>query len=209
MRAVLIAGARPNFMKVKPVLDALEQRGAQTTLVHTGHYDAGMSDVFFDELGIRAPDQSLDVGSGTHAEQTSRVMVAFEPLLDKLAADVVVVVGDVNSTMACTLVAAKAVIPVAHVEAGLRSRDWTMPEEVNRVVTDRLSRYLLAPSEDAMATIPCMYKRQASWASMPTLASASGYGYSWLRNVAGQPAGYLPIGESCASDGDAVTGSGG
>jgi UDP-N-acetylglucosamine 2-epimerase (non-hydrolysing) len=149
MRAVLIAGARPNFMKVKPVLDALEQRGAHTTLVHTGQR-RGDERHFFDELGIRAPDHSLGVGSGTHAEQTSQVMVAFEPLLDKLAADVVVVVGDVNSTMACTLVAAQAVIPVAHVEAGLRSRDWTMPEEVNRVVTDRLSRYLLAPSEDAI-----------------------------------------------------------
>ena len=148
-----MAGARPNFMKIKPVLDALERRGAETVLVHTGqHYDAGMSDVFFEELGIRKPDHSLGVGSGTHAIQTGRVMTAFEPLLDELRPDIVVVVGDVNSTLACTLVAAKAnpPVPVAHVEAGLRSGDWTMPEEVNRVVTDRLSRWLLAPSADAV-----------------------------------------------------------
>lgn len=138
-------------MKVKPVLDALEARGADTVLIHTGqHYDAGMSDVFFDELGIRHPDHSLGVGSGTHAEQTARVMVAFEPLLDQLRPDAVVVVGDVNSTLACSLVAAKATVAVAHVEAGLRSGDWTMPEEVNRLVTDRLSRWLLAPSPDAV-----------------------------------------------------------
>lgn len=107
MHVVCVAGARPNFMKIKPVLDALERRGARTTLVHTGQrYDAGMSDVFFDELGIRPPDHSLNVGSGTHAEQTAGVMVAFEPLLDKLRPDVVVVVGDVNSTLACALGAA-------------------------------------------------------------------------------------------------------
>ena len=154
MHAVLVAGARPNFMKIKPVLDALEARGATTVLVHTGqHYDIAMSDVFFDELGIRPPDHALGVGSGSHAEQTARVMTAFEPLLVQLHPDVVVVVGDVNSTMACTLVAAKAVVPVAHVEAGLRSRDWTMPEEVNRVVTDRLSSYLLAPSQDAVENL--------------------------------------------------------
>jgi UDP-N-acetylglucosamine 2-epimerase (non-hydrolysing) len=138
-------------MKIKPVLDALEAAGATTILVHTGqHYDAGMSDVFFEELGIRRPDHALGVGSGSHAEQTARVMTAFEPLLAELAPDAVVVVGDVNSTLACSLVAAKAVIPVAHVEAGLRSRDWTMPEEVNRVVTDRLSRWLLVPSPDGV-----------------------------------------------------------
>ncbi|MBW3614732.1 MAG: UDP-N-acetylglucosamine 2-epimerase (non-hydrolyzing) [Actinobacteria bacterium] len=151
MRFLCVAGARPNFMKIKPVLDALEARGAETVLVHTGqHYDPGMSEVFFEELGIRRPDYSLGVGSGTHAEQTARVMVAFEPLLDQLRPDAVVVVGDVNSTLACSLVAAKANVAVAHVEAGLRSGDWTMPEEVNRVVTDRLSRWLLAPSPDAV-----------------------------------------------------------
>ena len=146
-----MAGARPNFMKIKPVMDALEAGGADVVLVHTGqHYDAAMNDVFFDELGIRAPDHFLGVGSGGHADQTGRVMTAFEPLVEKLKPDVVVVVGDVNSSMACALVAAKAGPLVAHVEAGLRSRDWSMPEEVNRVVTDRVSDYLLAPSPDAV-----------------------------------------------------------
>jgi UDP-N-acetylglucosamine 2-epimerase (non-hydrolysing) len=109
-----------------------------------------MSDVFFSELGIQAPDHHLDVGSGSHAEQTARVMIAFEPLVAELQPDVVVVVGDVNSTMACAIVAAKAGALVAHVEAGLRSRDWGMPEEVNRVVTDKVSDLLLAPSPDAV-----------------------------------------------------------
>ncbi|MHB1533769.1 MAG: non-hydrolyzing UDP-N-acetylglucosamine 2-epimerase [Acidimicrobiales bacterium] len=151
MRVVCVAAARPNFMKVKPVMDALEARGVEVTLVHTGqHYDPEMSDVFFSELGLRAPDCFLGVGSGSHAEQVARVMVAFEPLVERVRPDVVVVVGDVNSTLACALVAAKAGPLVAHVEAGLRSRDWSMPEEVNRVVTDRVSDYLLAPSPDAV-----------------------------------------------------------
>lgn len=137
-------------MKVKPVLDALEARHVETVLVHTGqHYDPAMSDVFFADLGLRRPDHHLGVGSGTHAEQTARVLTAFEPLVADVAPDVVVVVGDVNSTVACALVAAKAGCLVAHVEAGLRSRDWSMPEEVNRVVTDRLSDFLFAPSSDA------------------------------------------------------------
>jgi UDP-N-acetylglucosamine 2-epimerase (non-hydrolysing) len=151
MRVICVAGARPNFMKVKPLMDALEARSAEVVLVHTGqHYDLAMSDAFFDDLGIRSPDHSLGVGSGTHAEQTARVMMAFEPLVAKVEPDVVVVVGDVNSTMACALVTAKSGPRLAHVEAGLRSRDWTMPEEVNRVVTDRVSDYLLAPSPDAV-----------------------------------------------------------
>jgi UDP-N-acetylglucosamine 2-epimerase (non-hydrolysing) len=151
VRVICIAGARPNFMKIKPVLDALERRDVETCLVHTGqHYDSSMSDVFFDELGIREPDHHLEVGSGTHAEQTGRVMAAFEPLVEKVQPHVVVVVGDVNSTMACAIVAAKAGPLVAHVEAGLRSRDWEMPEEINRVVTDRVSDLLLAPSPDAV-----------------------------------------------------------
>ena len=152
MRVVCAAGARPNFMKVKPVLDALERRAVDTVLVHTGqHYDAAMNDVFFADLGIRAPDHWLGVGSGSHAEQTARVMEAFEPALSDLAPEVVVVVvGDVNSTVACALVAAKSGALVAHVEAGLRSRDWSMPEEINRVVTDRVSDYLFAPSADAV-----------------------------------------------------------
>ena len=145
-----MAGARPNFMKVKPVVDALERRAVDVEIVHTGqHYDPEMSDVFFEELGLRLPDHALGVGSGTHAQQTAGVMVALEPIVARLQPDVVVVVGDVNSTLAGALVAAKANLPLAHVEAGLRSRDWTMPEEVNRVVTDRLSTYLFAPSPEA------------------------------------------------------------
>lgn len=151
MRVVCVAGARPNFMKVKPVLDALVARKVDVSFVHTGqHYDESMSDIFLCELGVRHPDHYLGIGSGTQAEQTGRVMTAFEPVVEDLAPDVVVVVGDVNSTMACALVAAKSGAQVAHVEAGLRSRDWSMPEEVNRVVTDRLSDLLLAPSADAV-----------------------------------------------------------
>jgi UDP-N-acetylglucosamine 2-epimerase (non-hydrolysing) len=154
VKAILVAGARPNFMKVAPVLRALEAREVTCSLVHTGqHYDDKMSDVFFDELGIREPDVNLAVGSGTHAEQTAAIMQRFEPIVEKIWPDVVVVVGDVNSTVACSLVAAKLGPLVAHVEAGLRSRDWDMPEEVNRVVTDRLSDYLLAPSRDAVANL--------------------------------------------------------
>ncbi|MFD4554657.1 non-hydrolyzing UDP-N-acetylglucosamine 2-epimerase [Streptomyces sp. NPDC058469] len=149
-RIICVAGARPNYMKIKPVMDALERRGAEVVLVHTGqHYDPAMNDVFFADLGIRPPDRFLGVGSGSHAEQTGRVMTAFEPLLDEVAPDLVVVVGDINSTLACALVTAKAGPLLAHVEAGLRSRDWSMPEEVNRVATDRVSDYLLAPSPDA------------------------------------------------------------
>jgi len=154
MRAVLVAGARPNFMKVAPVLWALEAAGAEVVLVHTGqHYDEKMSDVFFSDLGLRSPDVNLGVGSGTQAHQTAAVMTAFESLVGELAPDVVVVFGDVNSTVACGLVTAKSGARLAHVEAGLRSRDWAMPEEVNRVVTDRLSDYLLAPSADACANL--------------------------------------------------------
>ncbi|MDP9442719.1 MAG: UDP-N-acetylglucosamine 2-epimerase (non-hydrolyzing) [Actinomycetota bacterium] len=154
MRVVCVAGARPNYMKVKPVLDALEERGVDAVLVHTGqHYDPMLNEVFFDELGLRPPDHFLGVGSGTHAEQSARVMTAFEPLVEQLAPDVVVVVGDVNSTLACALVAAKAGPRVAHVEAGLRSRDWSIPEEVNRVGTDRVSDWLLASSEDAVENL--------------------------------------------------------
>ncbi|MFI5496977.1 non-hydrolyzing UDP-N-acetylglucosamine 2-epimerase [Actinoplanes sp. NPDC051859] len=153
-RIVCVAGARPNFMKVKPVMDALESRGAEVVLVHTGqHYDAAMNDVFFSDLGLRPPDRHLGTGSGTHAEQTARVLTAFEPVLAELAPAAVVVVGDVTSTLACALVAAKAGVPVGHVEAGLRSRDWDMPEEVNRVVTDRLSDLLFAPSPDGAANL--------------------------------------------------------
>ncbi len=151
MKITCVAGARPNFMKIKPVLDALDAAGHETELVHTGqHYDAAMSDVFFDDLGLRSPDVHLEVGSGTHAEQTGRVMVAFEAHIEASRPDWVVVVGDVNSTLACAIVGAKAGCRVAHVEAGLRSRDWSMPEEVNRVATDHISDLVLAPSTDGV-----------------------------------------------------------
>ncbi len=151
MRALCVVGARPNFMKIKPVVDGLEGRGVEVVLVHTGqHYDQSMSTVFFDELGIRPPDRWLDVGSGSHAEQAARVMIALDPVMADVEPDVVVVVGDVNSTLAASLVAAKSPARLAHVEAGLRSRDWTMPEEVNRLVTDSVSDDLLAPSADAV-----------------------------------------------------------
>lgn len=151
---ICIAGARPNFMKVKPVLDALQTREVPTLLVHTGqHYDPQMSDVFFDELGLRPADHHLGVGSASHARQTAAIMVGFEALVDQTRPRAVVVVGDVNSTVACALVAAKAGALVAHVEAGLRSRDWAMPEEINRVATDRLSDLLLAPSADAVENL--------------------------------------------------------
>ena len=147
---MLVAGARPNFVKLAPVLRALDGRGVECSLVHTGqHYDREMSGVFFDELGIRTPDHSLDVGSGSHAKQTALLMTRFDEVLESETPSAVVVFGDVNSTMACSLIAAKQGSFVAHVEAGLRSRDWAMPEEVNRVVTDRVSDLLLAPSSDA------------------------------------------------------------
>jgi UDP-N-acetylglucosamine 2-epimerase (non-hydrolysing) len=146
-----VVGARPNFMKVAPVLRAgAAIPGMRQFLVHTGqHYDAAMSDRFFADLGLPAPDVNLGVGSGTHAVQTARIMTEFEPVIDRLAPDWVVVYGDVNSTMACTLVAAKKSVRVAHVEAGLRSRDRAMPEEINRLVTDVLADLLLTPSRDA------------------------------------------------------------
>lgn len=145
-----VVGARPNFMKAAPVLAAGRGRQVRQLLVHTGqHYDRSMSDAFFDDLGLPAPDEHLGVGSGTHAEQTARIMLAFEPVLTRHRPDWVVVYGDVNSTVACALVAAKLGIRVAHVEAGLRSRDWSMPEEINRVLTDRLGDLLLTPSRDA------------------------------------------------------------
>lgn len=154
----MVAGARPNFMKVAPVLRALHAAGHEGILVHTGqHYDAAMSDTFFEELGIPAPTHHLGVGTASHAVQTARIMEAFEPVLLEERPEWVIVVGDVNSTMAAALVAVKLKgetgSRVAHVEAGLRSNDWRMPEEVNRVVTDRLSDLLLTPSEDAAANL--------------------------------------------------------
>jgi len=154
MKIINVVGARPNFMKMAPLVRALERRGLVQQLVHTGqHYDENMSRIFFEELGMPAPEIHLEVGSGTHAEQTARVMVAFERVLQAERPDLVVVVGDVNSTLACSVVSAKLCVPVAHVEAGLRSFDRSMPEEVNRVVTDRLSEILLTPSADGDANL--------------------------------------------------------
>jgi UDP-N-acetylglucosamine 2-epimerase (non-hydrolysing) len=147
----LIAAARPNFMKIAPLYHALRAaEWARPVLVHTGqHYDLNMSDVFFQELQLPAPDLHLGVGSGSHAAQTGQVMMAYETILRESGPDLVVVVGDVNSTAAATLAAAKLGIPVAHLEAGLRSFDRTMPEEINRLVTDVLADRLWTPSPDA------------------------------------------------------------
>lgn len=150
MKVLHVVGARPNFMKIAPVMKALDERGVAQELLHTGqHYDPSMSDVFFADLGLPRPDLSLGVGSGTHAEQTARVMLGFEQVVRDRKPDRIVVVGDVNSTLACALVAAKLHVPCAHVEAGLRSFDMRMPEEINRVLTDRICDLLLTPSEDA------------------------------------------------------------
>src|SRR5213083_230996 len=151
MKVLNVVGARPNFMKIAPIVDEMKKApDLRGVLLHTGqHYDDGMSDVFFRDLGIPIPDVYLDVGSGTHAEQTARIMVEFEKVCLREKPDLVVVVGDVNSTMACTIVAAKLLIPVAHVEAGLRSFDLSMPEEINRLVTDALASLLFTTSRDA------------------------------------------------------------
>ena len=152
LRVINVVGARPNFMKVAPIVEAMRARPREFAplLVHTGqHYDARMSEAFFRDLGLPAPDVHLGVGSGTHAAQTAAVMLRFEPVVVEHEPDWVVVVGDVNSTLACALVCAKLRVRVAHVEAGLRSRDRAMPEEINRLVTDQLSDLLLTPSPDA------------------------------------------------------------
>lgn len=137
----LVAGARPNFMKIAPIVRALQAHGGLAfKIIHTGqHYDREMNDVFFEELGIPEPDVFMAAGGGSHAQQTAKIMVAFEELCQAERPDVVLVVGDVNSTLACSIVAKKLNIPVAHVEAGLRSGDMAMPEEVNRLVTDSIS----------------------------------------------------------------------
>jgi UDP-N-acetylglucosamine 2-epimerase (non-hydrolysing) len=150
VKIVHVVGARPNFMKIAPVMKAIARAGyAEQRLVHTGqHYDVSMSDVFFSDLGMPVPDIHLGVGSGSHAEQTAKVMVGFEKVCLEERPDLVVVAGDVNSTMACAIDCAKLRIPCAHVEAGLRSFDMEMPEEVNRIITDRLCDILLTPSAD-------------------------------------------------------------
>lgn len=148
----IIAGARPNFMKIAPIIRAIQQRQAQGSrlryrLVHTGqHYDARMSGDFFTQLGIPEPDVNLEVGSGTQAEQTASIMTKYERLLLQSRSDLCLVVGDVTSTMACAIAAQKLRVPVAHVEAGIRSGDWTMPEEINRLVTDSITNWFFTTS---------------------------------------------------------------
>ncbi len=154
-RIDLIAGARPNFMKIAPIIDALhaaEKRGGSLRfrLIHTGqHYDRAMSGSFFEELCIPRPDINLEVGSGTQAEQTAAIMVNYEKVLLEDKSDLCLVVGDVTSTMACAIAARKVGVPVAHVEGGIRSGDWTMPEEINRVVTDSITNWFFTTSETA------------------------------------------------------------
>lgn len=150
-RILHVVGARPNFMKLAPIMRALAQEPTRFTqlLVHTGqHYDANMSDIFFKELELPTPDVNLEIGSGSHAQQTAQIMQRFEPILLDYRPDWVVVPGDVNSTLAAALVAAKLGVKVAHVEAGLRSFDRTMPEEINRLLTDQISDLLFTPSRD-------------------------------------------------------------
>lgn len=152
IKVLNIAGARPNFMKVAPIYAEMKRRPSEfePLIVHTGqHYDAAMSDAFFDDLGMPKPDIHLGVGSGSHAVQTAKIMTEFEPVVLREKPDWVVVVGDVNSTIACSLVCAKLGVKVAHVEAGLRSRDRSMPEEINRILTDSISDLLFTTSQDA------------------------------------------------------------
>lgn len=155
----IIAGARPNFMKIAPIIRAIEQRQAaggplRYRLVHTGqHYDEKMSGDFFRQLGIPTPHVNLEVGSGSHAAQTAAIMTRYESLLERERCDLCLVVGDVTSTMATAITAQKVWIPVAHVEAGIRSGDWTMPEEINRMVTDAITNYFFTTSEQANANL--------------------------------------------------------
>ena len=161
MKIVSVVGARPNFMKIAPFIRAIEKHNSKKSvkriehiLVHTGqHYDIRMSDAFFADLGIPAPDINLGVGSGSHAEQVGKTMIKFEKVLRKEKPDWVVVVGDVNATLACSVTAKKENIKCCHIEGGLRSGDMTMPEEINRLVTDRLSDLLLVPDEISMGNL--------------------------------------------------------
>jgi len=151
----LIVGARPNFMKIAPIIREIEKRRAtggtlNYRLVHTGqHYDRNMSGSFFEELSIPEPDVNLNAGSGTQAEQTSGIMLGYEKLLAQKRSDLCIVVGDVTSTMACAIVAKKMLVPVAHIEGGIRSGDMAMPEEINRIVTDSITDYFFTTSETA------------------------------------------------------------
>lgn len=155
MQVVNVVGARPNLMKIAPLIESMNlSSGIEQTLIHTGqHYDEKMSQVFFEELNIPKPDVYLGIGSGSHAEQTARAMLALEPVLLERQPNIVIVVGDVNSTLAAAITSAKLDIPVAHIEAGLRSFDRTMPEEINRIVTDALSDLLFTTSRDASRNV--------------------------------------------------------
>ena len=155
MKIDLIAGARPNFMKIAPIIDAInsakaEGKNISFRLIHTGqHYDKNMSENFFEQLGIPHPDINFNAGGGSQSEQAAAIMIAYEKLLIEVKSDLCLVVGDVTSTMACAITARKMLIPVAHVEAGIRSGDWSMPEEINRVVTDSITNYYFTTSEIA------------------------------------------------------------
>lgn len=155
MKIDLIAGARPNFMKIAPIIDAIKQaqingKNISFRLIHTGqHYDKNMSDSFFDQLGIPTPDINLGAGGGTQAQQTASILIGYEEVLTKEKTDLCLVVGDVTSTMACAIVAQKMNVKVAHVEAGIRSGDWTMPEEINRLVTDSITNYFFTTTNFA------------------------------------------------------------
>jgi UDP-N-acetylglucosamine 2-epimerase (non-hydrolysing) len=157
VRITYIVGTRPNFVKTAPVIARLRERlpAAQHSLIHTGqHYDPAMSEIFFEELGgLPEPDHVLEVGSGTHSQQAARVMERLEPIVEAEPPDLMIVPGDVNSTLAASLVAAKALVPLAHIESGLRSFDPTMPEEINRIVTDRLSDYLFLHCDEAVQNL--------------------------------------------------------
>lgn len=161
MRIDIIAGARPNFMKIGPIIRQLKiynaahpDKAFQFRLIHTGqHYDRNMSDSFFEQLGIPEPDINLGAGSGTQASQTAQIMIGYETAIREWKPDICIVVGDVNSTMACSIVAKKAGIKVAHVEAGIRSGDWSMPEEINRIVTDSITDYFFTTSEEANSNL--------------------------------------------------------
>ena len=161
MKLDIIAGARPNFMKIAPIIRQLKKFNAahpttafQFRLIHTGqHYDRNMSDSFFEQLGIPEPDINLGAGSGTQASQTAQIMIGYEKAIEDWKPDTCIVVGDVTSTMACSIVAKKAGIKVAHVEAGIRSGDWSMPEEINRIVTDSITDYFFTTSEEANANL--------------------------------------------------------
>jgi UDP-N-acetylglucosamine 2-epimerase (non-hydrolysing) len=154
MKLVAVVGARPNFMKIAPLMWEVRRRGVDAFLVHTGqHYDERMSRLFFEELNIPRPDANLEVGSGSHAVQTAEVIRRFEPIVQEQRPDAVVVVGDVNSTIACALTAVKLGVPVAHVEAGLRSFDRSMPEEINRILTDAISRWLFVTERSGVENL--------------------------------------------------------